>query len=132
MRNPHILNLLTTLIRSSFPSESSITNLALQKLPYLSAVLEEGLRTYPPVPTSLPRRTPVAVKSIICGRVVPENTIVSVHQWPAYSSVRNFTEPGSFVPERWIKEGRSEKYEGDDRRVMQAFSVGPRNCLGKK
>jgi cytochrome P450 len=49
-------------------------------------------------------------------------------QWPANHSARNFKDPESFVPERWL--GHDE-YKDDNRAVFQPFSVGPRNCLGK-
>ena len=50
-----------------------------------------------------------------------------------YSS-KNFTEPNRFIPERWLAQ---DKYQGqlfDKRRhnALQSFSVGPRNCIGKK
>jgi cytochrome P450 len=32
------------------------------------------------------------------------------------------------VPERWLGD---EIYKDDDRQAMQAFSYGPRNCLGQ-
>lgn len=46
---------------------------------------------------------------------------------------QNFTEPDKFIPERWLV----EEYEGqlfDKRRhaALQPFSVGSRNCIGKK
>ncbi|OAG11400.1 cytochrome P450 [Paraphaeosphaeria sporulosa] len=49
---------------------------------------------------------------------------------PAYHSPSNFKDPDSFVPERWLPEGQHE-YSADNKEVFNAFSYGPRNCLGK-
>jgi len=40
------------------------------KLPYLSAVIEEGLRMAPPVPSGLPRVVP-ADGGMVCGEWLP-------------------------------------------------------------
>jgi cytochrome P450 len=50
-------------------------------------------------------------------------------QHPANHSKRNWTDPEAFVPERWLGDA---KYKDDNRAVMNPFSFGPRNCLGKR
>jgi len=54
---------------------------------------------------------------------------VSVSHWSAYQSEINFRDPKMFIPERWLGDPR---YDGDAKEVLQPFSIGPRNCLGKK
>jgi cytochrome P450 len=39
--------------------------------------------------------------------------------------------PHEFRPERWL-EDRDEKYTNDKFDAMQPFSVGPRDCIGRK
>lgn len=56
-------------------------------------------------------------------------TRVSLHNWSAYRSELNFKDPDSFVPERWLP---NTGYDSDRKEVLQPFSFGPRNCLGKK
>ena len=56
-------------------------------------------------------------------------TIVSVSQWSAYHSARNFKDPDKFIPERWLGD---PAFSGDVKEVLQPFSTGPRNCIGKK
>jgi cytochrome P450 len=46
-----------------------------------------------------------------------------------YTSDENFQDPMSFIPERWTDDKRFAK---DKRMALQPFSVGSRNCLGKK
>lgn len=65
---------------------------------------------------------------MICGRWVPPGVRCSVHQYVAYHSETNFKDPDSFVPERWLGD---PKYANDRREAMQAFSYGPRNCIGQ-
>ena len=52
------LDTLVQEIRQTFPKDDGITLSNLEKLPYLSAVIQEGLRLCPPVPTILPRLAP--------------------------------------------------------------------------
>lgn len=57
-------------------------------------------------------------------------TSVYVSQYATYHSERNFAEPESFIPERWI--GNEARFANDKKSVLMPFSNGPRNCLGKK
>jgi cytochrome P450 len=61
-------------------------------------------------------------------------TIVSVHQSGAYRSASNFHLPNNFIPERWLPDAKnkpSSPFYHDNRAVVQPFSVGPRNCIGR-
>lgn len=104
--------------------------LTVQQLEYLTASIEEGFRTYPPVPTGLPRMT-TKEGNIICDCYVPPYTAVYVSQWAAYKSPTNFADPENFVPERWSKNPPA-RYANDNKKVLQPFSIGPRNCIGRK
>jgi cytochrome P450 len=64
---------------------------------------------------------------VIVGRFVPGRTCVSVSHWSCYHSPDNFRDPDKFAPERWLGD---ERYKNDRKRALQAFSLGPRNCLG--
>ncbi|KAJ4319065.1 hypothetical protein N0V94_004117 [Neodidymelliopsis sp. IMI 364377] len=131
LQNPTVYSRLVSEIRSSFTSSAEITIDAVSTLPYLLAVLQEGLRYYPPVPTGFPRIVPGAGQEV-SGYYIPGGTSVYVSQHATNHSPRNFTDADAFVPERWIDRERDVKYEGDKREVVQPFSFGPRNCLGKK
>ncbi|KAM5357164.1 hypothetical protein ACJZ2D_016546 [Fusarium nematophilum] len=58
-------------IRSSFSSKEEITIARVSQLQYLIAVFKEGLRMYPPVPSSLPRVPPVGGEEVE-GYWIPE------------------------------------------------------------
>ncbi|KAJ4364350.1 hypothetical protein N0V95_000759 [Ascochyta clinopodiicola] len=125
---PHKLHNLTAELRSSFACSAAISLEQLARLPYLNACIKEALRLYPPVPVGLLRCTP-AEGSTICGHFVPGGVTVSVPHWPVYTSAQHFTDPLAFIPERWTGD---ERYKNDARGAVQPFSVGPRDCLGKK
>ncbi|ELQ42119.1 cytochrome P450 monooxygenase [Pyricularia oryzae Y34] len=97
------------------------------KLPYLDAIVQEGLRCFPAIPMSLPRYVPSGGRHVD-GYFMPEGTIVSCQ---AYSVNRIngdiFPHPETFNPDRWLE------VEGDAtrRRCMFAFSHGGRGCVGK-
>ncbi|RKF80347.1 Cytochrome P450 monooxygenase aclL [Golovinomyces cichoracearum] len=131
LRNRKYLEEITSLIRTTFPTKKDITLLELRKIDYLNNIINESLRLYPPVPNGLPRRTNKG-GSVICGDVVPEHTTVSIPIFAANTSTRNWADSMEFVPERWYKDERCpERYRSDKRKVMQPFSQGPRNCIGK-
>lgn len=65
---------------------SDYTDSALEKLPYLNAVLEETLRLYGAAPGNLPRRPPPGGFTLPGGYYVPEGTTVSSQ---AFSLHRN-------------------------------------------
>ncbi|KAF2813988.1 cytochrome P450 [Mytilinidion resinicola] len=127
LKNPDKLAKLTTEIRTTFATEEDITIETLARLKYLHGCLEEGLRMYPPVPVGFPRKVP-AEGATVCGDFIPGGTSICMSQWAAYESELNFAAPKAFIPERWLDD---ERFAGDEKFVLQPFSYGPRNCLGK-
>lgn len=145
-KHPRVRQKLQAEIRDSFLDDKEITMLSVSHLTYLDAVVGESLRLYPPVPVALTRMTPPE-GAVICGHWVPGNVCplrmrlsflltvsqvsVGVPQFAAYTSPLNFAEPESFAPERMLQE-HDAKFDEDRKAVLQPFSAGPRNCLGKK
>ncbi|KAH8808674.1 toxin biosynthesis cytochrome P450 monooxygenase [Xylogone sp. PMI_703] len=127
LKNPETMKKLVDEIRGSFSSEKQITLTTAGNLKYLLAVLEEGMRMYPPVPVGLPRKIP-AGGAVINNRWVPPKTLVSVNQYATYHTSKNFVEPNSFNPERFLDDPR---FASDNKDSLQPFSVGPRNCIGQ-
>lgn len=102
--------------------------LTFDKLPFLDAIVQEGLRCFPAIPMSLPRVVPKG-GTVIDGAFIPENTVVGCQ---AFSVQRYnagvFPDPDRFDPYRWTKsEGDAER-----KRHMFAFSHGGRGCIGKQ
>lgn len=115
-------------IRSTFASPKDITIEEANKLEYMIACFQEGLRYYPPVPTGFPRLVPSG-GGTISGHYIPEGAAVYMSQHASNHSTRNFKDPDTYVPERWLGD---EQYKDDIRDVVNPFSFGPRNCVGKK
>lgn len=109
LKHPAVYAKLKDEIRGRFASAEEISFAAVEKLEYTIAFLQEALRYYPPVPTGFPRVAPKGGDTV-SGYYMPEDTVVYVSQHAANHSARNFVDPDSFVPERWLKDA-PEKFK---------------------
>ncbi|KAI5868134.1 cytochrome P450 [Durotheca rogersii] len=101
--------------------------LALDRLPFLDAVVCEGLRCFPAIPMSLPRRVPAGGRAID-GRFVPAGAVVSCQAYSAHRiDAAVFPDPDAFDPDRWLR----EPGDLDRKRLFFAFASGGRGCIGK-
>lgn len=103
------------------------THEQLKSLPYLNAVIEEGLRLFATNAFGLPRITGLNGFELD-GWALPPGVEVST---PAYSIQRDPRIWGrnadAYWPERWLEEGG-----GALKKYMMTFGLGPRACIGKK
>jgi cytochrome P450 len=127
-QNPECMKKVVEEIRGAFTNADDMTMEQLAALPYFAACIKEAFRLYPPVPLGLPRITPED-GSTVCGQYVPPNTICMIPQLAMYTHPQNFRNPLQFIPERWMGDPR---FEDDQRQCLQPFSVGSRDCVGKK
>lgn len=127
LKNHSKLDILTKEIRTSLAHNSEITIASITSLRHLGAVIEEALRLIPPVSATSPRMTP-NTGTMIYGHFVPPGAAVGVAPWPAHNSPLNFRDPDECVLERWLGHPR---YADDKKSVLQPFSIGPRNCIGR-
>ncbi|KAJ1327424.1 aspirochlorine biosynthesis cytochrome P450 monooxygenase [Microdochium nivale] len=132
LSNPRTYDRLVAEIRGAFASEDDINMTTVAHLEYLAAVFNESFRMYPPVPIDLPRLIGEGGETVE-GHFLPPKTSASVHQWSAYQSKHNFFEPKRFLPERWLTSVNTTdpRFVHDRRDVLQPFSTGPANCIGK-
>ncbi|GKT43692.1 putative sterigmatocystin biosynthesis P450 monooxygenase STCB [Colletotrichum spaethianum] len=100
---------------------------AFDRLPFLDAVVQEGLRCFPAIPMSLPRYVPRGGRTID-GYSIPEGTVVSCQAYSVHRiNEEVFPEPDVFDPNRWMEAtGDAER-----KRLMFAFANGGRGCVGK-
>ncbi|KAI5121944.1 hypothetical protein M0805_002016 [Coniferiporia weirii] len=76
----------------------------LQGLPYLNAVIKEGLRVYTAAPSPLERVAPVSEGEsfVLLGYTIPAGTIISSQAWSSHRHPDVFFCPDMFLPERWL------------------------------
>jgi cytochrome P450 len=133
-------------IKTRFANQDEIDLLSVQTLDYMMAVLKEVMRIYPAVPSAIPRITPPqgttirgeyvpgdvsmfhSIKIIQKPTFIPQ-TVLGIWPWPMFHHPKHFAEPEVFAPERWLGD---QKFEDDKRMALQPFSVGARDCIGKK
>ena len=101
---------------------------ALDDLPYLDAVVKEGLRVWSPIPMSFPRVVPTGGR-VVDGVALPAGTIVSCQPFTMHRlDTGVFPDPEEFVPERWLEpEGATERNQ-----YFFAFAAGGRGGIGKQ
>ena len=100
----------------------------IDQLPFLDAVLNEGLRCYPAIPMSLPRLVPAGGRTID-GYHIPQNTVVSCQSYSVHKTNTDvYPEPERFHPDRWLE----AQGDADRRRLMFSFSNGGRGCVGRQ
>ncbi|KAI0823955.1 cytochrome P450 [Trametes gibbosa] len=99
----------------------------LDDLPYLDAVVKEGLRVFSPIPMSFPRVAPAGGR-VVDGVWVPGGTIVNCQPHTLHRlDTGVFPLPDEFRPERWLQEeGAAERNQ-----LFFAFAAGGRGCIGK-
>ncbi|KAL2408013.1 Cytochrome P450 monooxygenase [Exophiala dermatitidis] len=125
LQSPSILARLRAELRTIIPSpDSPIPKLSvIERLPYLSAVISEGLRISYSVTTRTPRIAPNETLHYK-DWPIPPGTPVSMTNALVLMDPDIFPDPDTFNPDRWLEGGHSlEKYQ-------VAFSKGSRQCLG--
>ncbi|KAL4925077.1 cytochrome P450 [Aspergillus undulatus] len=95
-------------------------------LDHLNGVVNEALRLYPAVPSSLQRKTPPQ-GIVIDGVHVPGNMHVYCPLYVAQRSELAYARPNEFIPERWYSHPELIRHKG----AFAPFSLGPFNCIGR-
>ena len=100
-----------------------------QALPYLNAVIKEGLRLNPAVALPLERIVPPTGLTIGDVRLLP-GTIVGINPWVLHRDRRIFgADAEHWRPGRWT-EGDAEEIKYMDQHIL-SFGAGKRTCLGR-
>jgi hypothetical protein len=73
LRNPGKLAKVRHEVRSTFNDDSEIDSQTILQLPYMIAVVQEGLRIFPPSPFGFPRRIKSKDGQFVAGHWVPRN-----------------------------------------------------------
>ncbi|KAF6814027.1 cytochrome P450 [Colletotrichum sojae] len=130
--NPDKMSKLKAVIRGRFASYEEIDYDTVQNIPWLNAVVSEGLRFATQGTSGLPRISPGA---FVDGHYIPRGYRVQTSFFATFHSDRYFAKPRSFCPERWLPNDHQDydtTFEGDQLSAFQAFSMGIRGCIGRK
>ncbi|KAI1112770.1 isotrichodermin C-15 hydroxylase [Nemania sp. NC0429] len=130
LTHPEVLEKLKHEVRSTFEDASQININTVNNLKYMLAILNESLRMYPPVVSGLVRTIPKGGAEV-AGHFAPEGTFVEVQHWSMNHSEDNWADPWAFKPERFLGTSEEALEAGNKLEALQAFNVGPRNCIGR-
>ena len=119
---------LRRLQKEIYSVEGELTVESTKNLPYLNAVVNEGLRLLNPIPSGIQATTsPGGVE--IGGVNFPGNIQVQIPHIVLMTDERYFPRPEEFIPERWTE----ERYDLLlDRRAFIPFGYGVHSCVGKQ
>ncbi|RAK96671.1 cytochrome P450 [Aspergillus ibericus CBS 121593] len=126
-RNESIRDKLRTELKQVMPTPTSaVTWTELEKLPYLTAVLNESLRLSYGVIMRLPRVAPTETLRYK-DYAIPPGTPMSTSTYFIHRNPDIFPEPDKFDPERWI---RAAERGQNLSRYLVSFMRGSRACVG--
>ncbi|KAF7353827.1 Cytochrome P450 [Mycena venus] len=127
LSDQRILGKLRTELDRAWPEISNnMSYQALEKLPYLTAVIKESIRVAHGVVSPVPRV--VGPSDVyISDYHVPAGTVVSIGITFIHENPEIFEMPKTFWPERWLEGEASKDVES---KFFVPFSKGPRMCLG--
>ncbi|MCO5587906.1 hypothetical protein L7F22_041858 [Adiantum nelumboides] len=111
--------------------DSSLRDADIARMPYLQAVVKEGLRMHPPGPLLSWAR--LAVHDVeVAGHFIPAGTTAMVNMWAITHDEEIWEEPGVFQPERFLagEGGQEVDVKGGDMRLAP-FGAGARACPGR-
>eukprot|EP01080_Neovahlkampfia_damariscottae_P008168 gene8168-12628_t len=91
------------------------------KLDYLSMVIKEAMRLFPPV-GAISRTTTKDV--VLGGYKIPKNTMVAVSMFSIHHSPDVYEDPEEFKPERWSSGNKISNF------AWIPFSISSRVCVG--
>lgn len=99
-------------------------------MPYLQAIIKEGLRIWPPV-TGLMSKVVPPGGDTFNSIFIPEGTEVGYSAWGVFRNTRFWgPDANEFNPERWLRNEPQKLKEMEDTLAL-IFGYGKYGCLGK-
>ncbi|EWG49992.1 hypothetical protein FVEG_09330 [Fusarium verticillioides 7600] len=129
--NPLVHPTLRAEISKTHFSEPVIPDAIGRDLPYLQAVIKEGLRIFPPVAGLMSKQVPPPQGDTWKGKFIPDGTKIGYCAWGIFRREDIWgSDAGEFRPERWL-ESKGEKLRERESALELIFSYGRWQCLGR-
>ncbi|RDW56886.1 hypothetical protein BP5796_12953 [Coleophoma crateriformis] len=126
LSNPEIYRTLTEELKTAFPNKDQPLEFSkLEKLPYLTGAIKEGLRLSFGVPGRMPRVVPEPGAKFN-DYYIPAGSFVSLSSWMLHQDEGYFPKPQKFDPTRWSDPKDSRRME----KAFVPFGKGTRACAG--
>ncbi|GAY47671.1 hypothetical protein CUMW_106100 [Citrus unshiu] len=100
MKNPKLMKKAQMEVREVFNRKGKVDESGIEEMKFLKLVIRETLRLHPPVPMLLPREC--REKCEINGFEIPTKATLIVNAWAIGRDPEYWTEPESFIPERFL------------------------------
>ncbi|XP_010440785.1 PREDICTED: cytochrome P450 81D1-like [Camelina sativa] len=120
LNHPDVLSKARAEIDNRVGLDRLIQESDLSELPYLKNIVLETLRLYPATPLLVPHMASEDCK--VGSYDMPRGTTLLVNAWAIHRDPNTWDDPDSFKPERFEKEGETQK--------LMAFGLGRRSCPG--
>ncbi|KAK8112432.1 Cytochrome P450 monooxygenase lolP1 [Apiospora sp. TS-2023a] len=133
LTTPRVYNLLLAELDGAARSgviTTPIRDAEAKRLPYLQAVIREGLRVFPSLTPLLAKSVP-AEGDTVAGHFLPGGTEVGIDGWGILRSQEYWgPDAHAFRPERWLEAGK-EQLEDMSECLEILFGYGKYKCLGR-
>ncbi|KAK9277633.1 hypothetical protein L1049_007179 [Liquidambar formosana] len=125
LRNPETLMKAKVELQQTIGKGNPLQEADIARLPYLQAIVKETFRLHPAIPFLLPRKVEADIE--LWGYEIPKGAQVLVNAWAIGRDPSTWTNPNSFVPERFL--GSDINVKGRDFELIP-FGAGRRICPG--
>jgi cytochrome P450 len=131
-QNPELQEQLAHETKQALPDRASFANSAMiqsKQLDLLDRTFSEALRMYPAAATGTARvvgETPIIVGD--SNLELPPGASITIAPYALHRNPKYWPEPERFDPDRFLP----EMVKNRDPMTFQAFSAGPRNCVGSR
>ncbi|KAJ4725246.1 Cytochrome P450 [Melia azedarach] len=126
LKNPRVMKKAQAEVREVlFNEKGKVDEMIINEMKFLKLIIKETLRLHPPAPLILPREC--SERCEINGFNIPAKAKVIVNEWAIARDPEYWTEPESFIPERFLD--CSIDFKGTNFEYLP-FGAGRRICPG--
>ncbi|CAK8533666.1 unnamed protein product [Lathyrus sativus] len=127
LKHPHVLEKAKQELNTYIGKERCVSELDINKLVYLHAIIKETLRLYPPAPFSSPREF---TEDCTIGEYhIKKGTRLMPNLWKIHRDPSVWPDPLEFKPERFLTTHKDVDVRGQNFELLP-FGSGRRMCAG--